>query len=474
MTELRTALADLSLAHVSTLIERREVSSLDLTNAALDRIGQVDGELNAFITVLAEEARRQAAEADREIAAGNRRGPLHGIPVSAKDLLQTAGVRTTAGSVVLREWVPDENAHVVDRLNDAGAVLLGKVNMLEFAYGSVHPAVGAALNPWDRTRSASGSSSGSAVAVAAGMGYGSIGSDTGGSIRLPAAFCGIVGLKPTYGRVSRRGAIALSWSCDHVGPMTRTVADNAILLGAIAGHDPRDPTSATLPVPDYAARLDADFGALRIGITDDYLRSFVDPEVLALVEGAIDAFAGLGAEIVEVKLPPPSEGVPALIAILTPEATESLLQLLRERPEDFSQPVRERLELGLITSALSYVHAQRIRRRFTERMLTGMADVDLLLMPTSPVPATPLDDDLTTSGEADPALLAAMINYTGPFDLTGFPALSLTCGLAASGLPVGLQLVAKPFEEAKLFAAAHRYEQLDDFPKRLPPQIFSA
>jgi len=312
------------------------------------------------------------------------------------------------------------------------------------------------------------SSSGSAAAVAAGVGYGSVGSDTGGSIRLPAAWCGVVGLKPTYGRVSRHGGIPVSWSCDHFGPITRTVADVAVLLGAIAGHDPADPTSGRAPVPDFLAALGEEVRGRRIGVADAYLRQHVDPAVGGLVEAAITTLGRLGATVEEVSLPPPTEAVPALLAILMPEAAAYHLPWLRQRPEDYSPAVRERLELGAITPAVSYIQAQRLRRRITDEMLAAFARVDLLAMPTSPTAATPLAGDLSTCDGADPALLAAAVNFTGPFDLTGLPAISIPCGFTAAGLPVGLQLVGRPYGEAALLAAAHAYQQATDWHRRLP------
>ncbi len=293
---LREHLADLPLVEVSAKIKTRELSPVEATRAALARIAALDQTLNAFVTVLSERALAEAKEAETEIAAGRHRGPLHGVPVSVKDLFSTAGIRTTASSRVLKDYVPDEDATIVRRLREAGAIIVGKTNMLEFAYAAVHPDFGPTPNPWDLRRSSSGSSSGSGVAVAAGMGYGSIGSDSGGSIRLPAAYCGIVGLKPTYGRVSRHGAVPVSWSCDHVGPMTRTVADCAAMLGVIAGEDERDTTSARVPVPDYLAALGEDVAGKRIGIADAYLRQSVDPEVVGLVENAIATLRASGGD----------------------------------------------------------------------------------------------------------------------------------------------------------------------------------
>ena len=468
---MREDVCDLPLVEVAERIRGRDLSPVELTERVLARIAALDARFNAFVTVLGERALAEARVAEREIAAGAYRGPLHGVPVSVKDLFFTKGIRTTAGSRVLADHIPDHDATVVERLRAAGAVLIGKTNMLEFAYAAVHDDYGPSLNPWDTTRSSSGSSSGSAVAVATGMGFGSIGSDTGGSIRLPAAYNGIVGLKPTYGRVSRHGGIPVSWSADHFGPMTRTVADAAAMLTAIAGEDPADPTSGRVPVPDYLAEIDAGVAGVRIGIADAYLRRHVDPEVARLVEAGIAALERLGASIVEIAPPPPAEAVPGLLAILMPEATAYHLPWLRERPQDYGPAVRERLELGAVTPAVSYVQAQQVRRRCTDEFLRAMADVDVLITPAAPTAATPLEGDLITGDEADPDVLAALIAFSGPFNLTGFPALSIPCGFTETGLPVGMQLVAKPWQEAALFAVAHSYESATGWHRRMPTEV---
>ncbi len=444
MTErFREDLCDLPLLELAARIAGRDVSPVAATEAVLARIAALDGTLNAFVTLFADEALAAARQAEREIAAGAYRGPLHGVPVSVKDLFATKGSRTTASSRILAAHVPDHDATVVTRLRAAGAVIVGKTNMLEFAYAAVHPDYGPTPNPWDLARSSSGSSSGSAVSVAAGMGYGSIGSDTGGSIRLPAAYCGIVGLKPTYGRVSRHGGIPVSWSADHFGPLTRTAGDSAPRLAAIAGEDPHDTTPGRVPEPDYHAQIQEGVAGKRIGIAAPYLHQHVDPAVQALVEEAIAVLRDLGATVTELTLPPPSEAVPALLAILMPEATAYHLPWLRERPHDYSPAVRERLELGAVTPAVAYIQAQQARRRIVDDFLIAMAGVDLLVTPSAPTAATPLEGDLVTGEGADPELLAAVINFSGPFDLTGFPAMSIPCGFA-NGLPVGMQLVAKP------------------------------
>ncbi|MDF2760451.1 MAG: glutaminyl-tRNA synthase (glutamine-hydrolyzing) subunit, partial [Thermomicrobiales bacterium] len=363
---------------------------------------------------------------------------------------------------------PDHDATVVERLRTAGAVIVGKTNMLEFAYAAVHPDYGPTMNPWDAARSSSGSSSGSAVAVAAGMGYGSIGSDTGGSIRLPAAYNGIVGLKPTYGRVSRHGGIPVSWSADHFGPMTRTGGDAAALLGSIAGEDPRDPTTGRVPVPDYIAGLADGLTGKRIGISDLYLRQHVDPTVQRLVEQAIATLERLGARVEDVSLPPPPEAVAALLAILMPEATVYHLPWLREQPESYSNAVRERLELGAVTPAVSYIQGLQVRRRFIDMFLAAMEPVDMLVTPTGPTAATLLEGDLITGDGADPQVLAALIHFSGPFNLTGFPAVSGPCGFTPGGLPVGMQLIGKPWQEGAILAAADAYQQATDWHRQLP------
>ena len=464
----REDLCDVPLLDVAEKIRTRQVSPVDVTQSVLARIDALDDTLNAFVTVLSEQALEDASEAEREIMAGRYRGPLHGVPVSIKDLFATQGIRTTAGSRVLASHVPDYDATVVERLRTAGAIIVGKTNMLEFAYAAVHPDYGPTMNPWDAARSSSGSSSGSAVAVAAGMGYGSIGSDTGGSIRLPAAYNGIVGLKPTYGRVSRHGGIPVSWSADHFGPMTRTAGDAAALLGAIAGEDPRDPTSGRVPVPDYVAGLAAGLTGKRIGISDLYLRQHVDPTVQLLVEQAIATLERLGATGRGGLATAAAEAVAALLAILMPEATVYHLPWLREQPESYSSAVRERLELGAVTPAVSYIQGLQVRRRFIDKFLAAMEPVDLLVTPTGPTAATLLEGDLITGDDADPQVLAALIHFSGPFNLTGFPAVSIPCGFTPGGLPVGMQLIGKPWQEGAILAAAHAYQQATDWHRRLP------
>lgn len=448
-----------SISAVAPLVARREVSPVTLVEEALARIERVEPHVNAFITVLAETALRQATVAATEIATGRYRGPLHGIPITLKDLFLTRGVRTTAASRRLAAYVPDHNATVVTRLEAAGAILLGKTNMLEFAYGEVCPDYGPSRNPWHTAYSASGSSSGSAVAVAAGLGFASLGSDTGGSIRLPAAYCGIVGLKPTYGLVSRAGVLPLSWSLDHVGPMTRTVRDCAVVLEAIAGHDPADPTSAPGMPPPYGARLTELPRGLVAGVVEPVEGDEVTPVVRRQVELAADHLRDLGFTIRPVALPYANEAIRALLAILYPEASAYHLPWLRDRAADYSDNTRERLELGTLLPATSYLRARRVRRTIAAAYQALFAEIDLLLTPPGPTAPDRLDAPPEAPVNAGGDRMGPLIRFSGPFDLIGYPALALPTERTAEGLPLGVQLVTPPFREGLLLQVAHALEQ---------------
>jgi aspartyl-tRNA(Asn)/glutamyl-tRNA(Gln) amidotransferase subunit A len=456
----------LSVAEAANLMRRKDLSPVELTQACLERIGRLDARLRAFITVTREEALVAAQRAASAIARGNHKGPLHGIPLALKDLFDTAGVRTTAGSKIMADRVPREDAEATARLKAAGAVILGKLNMHEFAYGAtgVNPHYGAALNPWDPTRISGGSSSGSGAAVAAGMALGALGTDTGGSVRIPAALCGITGLKPTYGRVSRRGVIPLSWALDHVGPMARTASDAALILKAIAGHDPGDETSSEEPVPDYAKMLeDPRLRGLRVGVPREYFFDVVDAEVLAAVRGAISALGEIGTQVSEVSLPHIAEAPAAVNAIMLPEALAYHRRWLAERPEDYGDDVRRRLEMGLLYPAVSYIEAQRLRSLIVKKWRERVFDrVHMLAVPTTPVPAPGLE-------EGDLQATLTLVRFTNPFNLVGLPAVSVPCGFTSGGLPIGLQLVGRWFEEGTVLAAAHAYQQATDWHKRAPP-----
>lgn len=455
----------LPIAQAANLIRRKKLSPVELTQACLERIGSLDARLRAFITVSREGALATAQQAASAIARGNHKGPLHGIPLALKDLFDTAGVRTTAGSKIMADRVPEEDAEATTRLKAAGAVILGKLNMHEFAYGATgaNPHYGATLNPWDPTRISGGSSSGSGAAVAAGMALGALGTDTGGSVRIPAALCGITGLKPTYGRVSRRGVIPLSWALDHVGPMARTASDAALILKAIAGHDPGDERSSEEPVPDYAKMLeDPRLRGLRVGVPREYFFDDVDAEVLAAVRGAIFALGEIGAQVSEVSLPHIAEAPAAVNAIMLPEALAYHRRWLAERPEDYGDDVRRRLEMGLLYPAVSYIEAQRLRSLIVKKWRERVFDrVDLLAVPTTPVPAPALE-------EGDLQVTLTLVRFTSPFNLVGLPAVSVPCGFTSGGLPIGLQLVGRWFEEGTVLRAAHAYQHATDWHKRAP------
>lgn len=456
--------AHLTIGQAADLLRRRDVSPVELTEACLERIGRLDARLNAFITVTAEAALAAARAAEREIARGDYRGPLHGVPLALKDLFDVAGVRTTAASKILAGNVPGEDSAAAARLKDAGAILLGKLNMHEFAFGAtgVNPHYGPCRNPWDTGRITGGSSSGSGAAVAAGECLASLGTDTGGSIRIPASLCGVVGLKPTFGRVSRRGIIPLSWSLDHVGPLTRTAEDAAIVLQAIAGHDPGDPSSATDPVPDYTSALRDGASGIRIGIPRKFFFENLDTEIEAAVRKAISVLQSAGATAEELDLPHVEEIPAAVAAIMLPEALAYHHRWMEERPEDYGDDVRHRLELASRYSAVTYVQAQRLRETAREEWRRGVFNqVDIIATPTTAIPAPPIED-----GGLQTTL--NLIRLTNPFNFLGLPAVSVPCGFTASGLPIGLQLAGRWWDEATVLRAAHAYQQVTEWAQRRP------
>ena len=461
----RAHAAQLTISEAAARIGRRELSPVELTQACLDRISGIDPRLNAFITVTADDALRAAREAEEAIARGDRRGPLHGIPLALKDLFATAGVRTTAGSRILAHHVPEEDSDAAQRLAAAGAVILGKLNLHEFAFGAtgVNPHYGPARNPWNTERITGGSSSGSGAAVAAGECFAALGTDTGGSIRIPASLCGVVGLKPTFGRVSRRGVIPLSWSLDHVGPLARTVEDAAIVLQALAGHDPLDQSSSEASVPDYHAGLKDGVKGLRVGIPARFFFESLDPEVEQAVRAAVAKLEELGAATEDVPVPYIDEIPGAVTAIMLPEALAYHQTWMAQRPEDYGDDVRYRLELGATFLAVHYVQAQRLRELAVSAWKREVfSRVDILATPATPTVAGPIDKsglDQTFS----------LIRNTSPINLLGLPAVSLPCGLTSEGLPIGLQLIGRWFDEATVLRAAYAYEQATEWHTRFPP-----
>jgi len=449
-------LCDLGIAELGRRYRSRELSPVDVATAHLARIDRLDKTLNCYVTVTADRALADARAAEAALGQGDA-GPLAGIPVAYKDLYATRGVLTTAGSALLADWVPDHDSTCVTRLQQAGMVMLGKLITHEFAFGIQFPGhrFAPARNPWNLDHIPGGSSSGSGAALAAGLTVGSLGSDTGGSIRGPAAFCGIVGLKPTYGRLSRAGVVTLSWTLDHTGPMARSVEDCALMLQALAGYDPADPASSREPVPDYASGLGSGVRGLRVGVPRDYFFDEAKPEVAAAFESALGTLSGLGAEVRDVRIP--SIGAaPAFMVIMLAEAFAYHARDLRERPQLYGEVLREKMMAGALLTAEEYVQAQRLRSRLREDMHRALAEVDVLATPTAPVTAPSFQTVL------DPNFPFARSNMA-PFNMTGLPALALPCGFAPNGLPISLQLAGRPFDEATVLRAGQAYEQATDW-----------
>jgi aspartyl-tRNA(Asn)/glutamyl-tRNA(Gln) amidotransferase subunit A len=461
-----TDLCYLTIAEAAVGLRRKDFSPVDLAEACLERCGALDEKLHSFITVTAERARADARRAEAEFAAGKVRGPLHGIPIAIKDLYLTKGIRTTCHSALLENWFPERNATAVEKLEAEGTVLLGKLGMHEFAFGgpSLDAPFPAVRNPWNPARIPGGSSSGSGAALVAGFCYGALGSDTGGSIRTPAAHCGIVGLKPTYGRVSRYGVVSLSWSLDHAGPMARSVEDCAILLQAIAGHDSRDAASANVSVPDFQAGLRDGVKGLRVGVPranwfDENLG--VDAETGKLFDRALDVLKSLGATIVDLDGKPFAQARFANQTILLCEAYAYHEKSYQNTPEKFGTTVRRRMLEGAFLSAADYLTAQRARSVLNERIRANFDRVDVLAVPTVARPPDAFD-------ALDPNEQNLRPSFTHPFNLTGLPAISLPCGFTSEDLPVGLQIAARPFEESTALRAAYAYEQATEWHRRRP------
>jgi len=465
-----TDLGTLDAVALAERIQARSLSPVALAEALLDRIGRLNPGLNAFVTLAGESALAEARQAEAELAAGRSRGPLHGIPVGHKDLYATRGLRTTGGSRQLAERVPAEDATSVARLRAAGTVLLGKLNTHEFAYGPTNEVslFGPSRNPWDRERITGGSSGGSGAALAAGLVPLATGSDTGGSIRIPAACCGVSGLKPTYGRVSRAGVLPLCWSMDHAGPMARSVRDLALMLGAMAGHDPRDAASAERPVPDYAAALSGEVRGLRVGVPRGYFFAPAQPGVVQAVEQALRDLERLGARLVPLEVADIGHAAAAALVIYLAESTAWHEDTLDGRPELYDPSVRDFLELGDQVLAKDYLLAQRYRSHLGRSLAACFDQVDILAMPTLPLTATPFGATKVDLGGERASPFGALLRNCEPFNLTGLPALTVPCGFAES-LPVGLQLVAPAFAEPLLLNAGDAYQRATDWHWQRPP-----
>lgn len=447
-------LTQLTILEASALLKSRQVSPVELAQAHLERIEQRNPDLNAFITITGEQALAQARLAESEIHKSGPRSPLHGIPLALKDLFETCGIPTTAGSKFFYDYLPEEDAYTVCKLKAVGAVFLGKLNMHEIALGvtSNNPHFGAVRNPWDSERTPGGSSGGSAAALAAGMCMGSLGSDTGGSIRIPSSLCGTVGLKPTYGRVSLSGVIPLSWSLDHVGPMARTVRDAAVLLQVIAGYDPADPVSLDVPVVDYLEGIEDGVSGWRVAVAGGEAFEGVDPEIHSMLQSAGHALESLGAVVEQA---PPLDFKAAVEAnglIAVVEAAAYHRQRLLEHPENFGQDVLRRLQIGQATSVEDYALSRRKQAEMRRRYTRLFESFDLLLAPATPV-AAPL---LNGPDAVEQARL--LTRCTAPFNLTGLPSLALPYGWTREGLPIGLQIVGAPWHEKKILQAGRALE----------------
>jgi aspartyl-tRNA(Asn)/glutamyl-tRNA(Gln) amidotransferase subunit A len=458
-------LTHLTIAEAADLLARREIASVELTEAHLRRIDAHDTHLNSFITITSDHALTQARAADAELTRGVRRGPLHGIPLALKDLYDTAGIRTTAGSTFFADRVPDTDARAVTLLYQAGAVLLGKLNMHEWALGvtNINPHYGPSRNPWDPSRITGGSSGGAAAALAAGLCMGALGSDTGGSIRIPASLCGIVGLKPTFGRVSLQGVIPLSWNLDHAGPMARTVTDAALLLQAIAGYDPDDPVSVALPVDNLLATLDAGVTGWRIALATDAHFGEADPEVISAVRRAATVFEELGARVEAVDLSQGREAAQMNALMTTSDAAAFHRDRLRDHPHRFGADVLARMERGAQFTSTEYILARRFQSEWRRRLERLFEQFDLLLTPATPITA-PVIEGLDSIEAA-----RQLTRCTAPFNLAGLPALSVPCGLSAAGLPIGLQIVAAPWNEAQVLRAGRAFENATQWHRQTPP-----
>ena len=462
-----TELHYLTIEEASRLIHDRQLSSVELTQAHIDRIDSLNDTLHAFLTPTPDLALQQARTADRELAEGRSRGPLHGIPIALKDLCDTEGIRTTYGSLGFNDRVPDSDATVTERLRDAGTAMLGKLTMSELAMMGPPSNGPEARNPWNTAHAPAGSSSGSGVGVSAGLCFGALGSDTGGSIRFPASWNGISGILPSYGRVSRAGVMPLSWSMDNIGPMCRTVEDTAIMLRVIAGSDPRDPTSSPAPVPDYRSLLTGDDRGLRIGVLRSYFDQrpdAVQPETQAAIDKAVADMAEMGAEIVDVDMPHLEYASVSGACIYITEGYNIFRDAFRDRPDRFGDIVKSYMLTGALFSANDYIQSQRMRSRLKTEVAEVFRRVDLIAGPATVATAVALAEfdamELLNSVRADSSIFA---------NLTGCPSVSVPCGFSSAGLPIGLQLTGRHLSEPTVLNAAYAYQQSNPLHKQHPP-----
>lgn len=457
-----------TLREIALAYRERSLSPVEVTRSLLERISALDTGLKSYCEVLAESATHDAERAEQELARGEDRGPLHGVPVAVKDLCATKGVRTAAGTRVLADRIPDHDATVVERLREAGAVLLGKLQLTEGAFSTHHPEIDPPKNPWDRTRWTGVSSSGSGVATASGLCFGSLGSDTGGSIRFPSACCGVVGLKPTYGRVPVYGVFPLSVSLDHVGPMTRSSWDAAALLGVLAGPDARDPVSLLDPVPDYTANIEQGVRGLRIGVDEAYVVDGADPQEADAVLESVRVLESLGAERVAVRLPDLASVLDAWLPVCAVEAAVAHEAHFPAEAEKYGPVLRATLEAGLATTGAEYARARAAGRAFGGELARLFEQVDVFACPSFNLGAPPLEIINATTGGGDRNAVGPLMKFTAPFDFSGSPTLSLPCGFSSDGLPLSLQLVGRHLDEALLCRAGHAFESATDWHRRHP------
>jgi aspartyl-tRNA(Asn)/glutamyl-tRNA(Gln) amidotransferase subunit A len=460
----------MTIREAGQALRSHSVSSSELVSVAVSRIDRLNSTLRAVITATADQAMHRAEQLDAELAAGRDRGALHGIPIAVKDLFLTRGVRTTCGSLIYENYVPSHNAAVVDRLEAAGAVILGKLNMHELAYGitSANPYFGAVRNPWNMEHSPGGSSGGSGAAVAANIVYAAMGSDTGGSIRIPASFCGTVGLKPTYGRVSRYGALPLAYTLDHMGPLARSVRDAALMLNYIAGHDKKDPSSSRHPVVDYVPDDGCSIRGLRLGFPETFFFEELDPDVESAVRGALARAASLGAEVKPVFVPD-MEAVNTVARLILLSEASAVYETQLENRARFGADVRILLDQGLLIPATDYINAQRLRRKIRGDFAKLWSEVDVMITPTTPNTAPRIGEMTVRLGGRDEDVRLATTRLVRGFNLLGYPALSIPCGLSSSGLPIGLQIVGPPFEEGVVLQVG---AALEDGGVAIPPCSF--
>ena len=458
----------LSAGDLSRLIQSKEVSPVEATEAYLDRIASLDHRFNSYLTVMREQALADAQQAEEDIASGQHKGPMHGVPVAVKDQFWSKGVRSTGGSRILADFVPDEDATVIANLRKAGAVVLGKTNMTEFAITGFSHRYATPRNPWNTDSYTGGSSSGSGAATAAYLCATALGEDTGGSIRFPATWCGLVGLRPSWGLVSRYGVMRGVWSMDTVGPISRTVEDAAITLGAIAGHDPKDRYSSTAPIPDYQQALGGDLNGLKIGVITEFMESdLVEPKVRQTVSDSFATLGELGATVEEVSVPLSMDAGVASAVLLAVEPALAQKDWIKDQLQDYGHDVRILLLTGSLLPAQAYYKAQKLRTMLRQQVLDFLEKYDVLVLPTSGKSAQPLEQDPPVTSKETASRLAFL--FTRIFNLASCPAMSVPCGFDDRGMPVGLQIGARPGAEETIFKVAHAYEQATAWHTMRPP-----